>query len=393
MKFQQFIEQQNRVKLKVEGKNLERFIKRLIQHRIALLNIKKINRKTLYITIYEKDYEKIKELKTIYHISIIDTYGVSKVKNNLKKNSILLFSIIIGFLILYMLSHTIFQIEIVYLDKEVRTFLKEELKNEGIHSFQWKKSYQQLEKIKKNIVEKNKDKIEWMEIETVGTKYVVRVEMRKLEKKKTTTDVRNIVAKKDAIVRSVSASSGEIIRKNNDYVKAGDIIISGEIKLNDEVKNKVSAKGRVYGEVWYEIEVEIPYHYYDVKRTGKENIVYTFVYFNHRFELFNSKPFHQKEMKVKNIWKHVMLPISFQKEQQVEIEKTDQIMTKHEAIDKAIELGNTKMKERLKGKEKIIDIKTLKTTQKNSKMVVDMFFTVYEDITAYAEIKEPVELE
>ena len=43
--------------------------------------------------------------------------------------------------------------------------------------------------------------------------------------------------------------------------------------------------------------------------------------------------------------------------------------------------------------EKIIDIKTLKTTQKNSKMVVDMFFTVYEDITAYAEIKEPVELE
>ena len=51
------------------------------------------------------------------------------------------------------------------------------------------------------------------------------------------------------------------------------------------------------------------------------------------------------------------------------------------------------MKERLKGKEKIIDIKTLKTTQKNSKMVVDMFFTVYEDITAYAEIKEPVELE
>ena len=50
-----------------------------------------------------------------------------------------------------MLSHTIFQIEIVYLDKEVRTFLKEELKNEGIHSFKWKKSYQQLEKIKKNI--------------------------------------------------------------------------------------------------------------------------------------------------------------------------------------------------------------------------------------------------
>ena len=74
MSFHKFIERQNRIQLRVEGKNLERFLKRLISHKISLLNIKKINRKTLLITIYEKDYEKLKELKTTYHISIIDTY-------------------------------------------------------------------------------------------------------------------------------------------------------------------------------------------------------------------------------------------------------------------------------------------------------------------------------
>ena len=58
MSFHKFIERQNRIQLRVEGKNLERFLKRLISHKISLLNIKKINRKTLLITIYEKDYEK-----------------------------------------------------------------------------------------------------------------------------------------------------------------------------------------------------------------------------------------------------------------------------------------------------------------------------------------------
>ena len=85
MSFHKFIERQNRIQLRVEGKNLERFLKRLISHKISLLNIKKINRKTLLITIYEKDYEKLKELKTTYHISIIDTYGVNRIKKKWRK--------------------------------------------------------------------------------------------------------------------------------------------------------------------------------------------------------------------------------------------------------------------------------------------------------------------
>ena len=80
MNLKNFLERHNRVQLKVEGKNIERFIKRLITHKISLLKVIQIDRKTLLITIYEKDYEKLKELKTIYRINIIDTYGVSRFK-------------------------------------------------------------------------------------------------------------------------------------------------------------------------------------------------------------------------------------------------------------------------------------------------------------------------
>ena len=93
MNFRNFLEKQNRIQLRVEGKNLERFIKRLIAHKIPLLKMRQIDRKTLLITIYEKDYEKLKELKTIYRISIIDTYGVNRFKKKWKKNRVLLLSI------------------------------------------------------------------------------------------------------------------------------------------------------------------------------------------------------------------------------------------------------------------------------------------------------------
>ncbi|MBS7020285.1 MAG: sporulation protein YqfD [Firmicutes bacterium] len=393
MKENQFIYSKDKLKLKVEGKRIERFIERVIKKKIPLLKIKKTDRKTIYITIYQKDYDRIQELKTIYHISIVDTYGVSKIKKKVKKNKVLLLSIFFGFLLLVFLSKLIYQVEIIDTDRNVRDFLRKELKEEGVKEYQFKKDYDALEIAKKHILERNHDTIEWLEIETVGTKYVVRVEMRKLPKKEKQPELRNIVSKKNAIIRDVEASQGEIVKRNNDYVKAGDIIISGAIHLNEETKNKVSAEGKVYGEVWYEMQVEFPYHYYNIEKTGRKNTVYVFEYFGKRFELFNRKPFKQKKSDVTSIWKHIMMPIQFKKEKQTEVIETDKVYTKKEAIDQAVKLGIKRMEQKLSKKEKIISVKTLKTEQKKSKMVVDMFFTVYEDITSYAPIPEEVKNE
>lgn len=378
----------NKIQLEVEGRNIERFIKRLIKEKIPLLKITQLNYKKIRILIYFDDYEKVNRLKTIYRITIVKTYGIVALKKRVKKHWFYLFSLAVAGVVLFILSHLIYQIEVIDLDKKVRDFLTTALKEEGVSPIQWKKSYDELQQVKKSILKKYQDEIEWMEIETVGTKYVVRVEMRKHTEKSKETEVRNIVASKDAIVRTVEATKGEIVKRNNDYVKAGDIIISGEIQLNEEVKNQVSATGTVYGEVWYEVEVEIPFQYYQVERTGRKNTVYVFEFLNHRFELLNQMPFQEKESEVTKIWEHLLLPIRFQKEKQEEVERTDEKLSKNDAIKKAVELGIQRMEEKLDEKEKIIDVKTLKTTQKKSKMVVDMFFTVYEDITAYAKIEE-----
>ena len=52
-----------------------------------------------------------------------------------------------------------------------------------------------------------------------------------------------------------------------------------------------------------------------------------------------------------------------------------------------MEKGRSKIEETLSEKEYIMDEKSLKIDLKDSKIIVDMFYTVYKDITEYIEIE------
>jgi len=114
-----------------------------------------------------------------------------------------------------------------------------------------------------------------LEIDRVGTKYVVNVEERKKKKVDTDTSPRDIVAKKDCMILSINAQNGEVVKKKYDYVKKGDVIVSGTIKNKEDEVSKIKAQGQVFGEVWYKVTTEIPVHYYEENPTGKKKRVLT----------------------------------------------------------------------------------------------------------------------
>lgn len=66
--------------------------------------------------------------------------------------------------------------------------------------------------------------------------------------------------------------------------------------------------------------------------------------------------------------------------------------TIYEAIDKALSKGKEKIEEKLREDEYIISQNSLKVDIKSSKIELDIFYVVYEDITSYQPIVEmPVE--
>lgn len=381
----------NTLTIKIKGKNINRFLKRLNRLEINIYNINYIKNNEIIIIVNKEDYEKIELNKTTYEIEIIDFNGIDKIKYIIKINKYLIISCIVSLMILYLLCNTIFSVDVIHNDSEIRKIIKEELQSKGIDKYKFKKSYKEKEQIKKHILYKYKDKLEWIEIEEHGTKYIVRVEERVIQKDKEENGIKNIVAKKDAIILKIENISGETIKNKNDYVKKDDVIISSNITLYDEVKKTIPTKGTVYGEVWYKVIVEYPLYYNEKIYTGNTKNVLTINFFNKNFD-FTFHPFKNKISKNKTIIKNKIFPISFEYQEQREIKLIEEKLTYNEALKKAINKGKEKINSKLSDKEYIISTKKLKVEKNNSKIIVELFVSVCEDITEYKEIEEQGEI-
>ncbi len=382
----------SKVRLLVTGKNINRFIVRLNNNKIDILQSKKIDEETIEIVIYNDDYDSVNKLKTIYNIDKVSEYGLIKIKKQINKNKYILISMILGYMLLIFLCNVMYDVEIIHSDDEFRNFLKNELKEYGIKEKTFKKSFNQIQQIKNEIINKNRDKIEWLEIEVLGTKYIVRVEERIIKEKKQMLENRNIVSKKDAILKKIEASEGQIVKDLNNYVKKGDVVISGNIYADDAVKNTVPAEGKVYGEVWYEINVSYPFVYNEIRLTDNRKKVLALKILDKTIE-FTRKPYKDKKIEEKIIIKNNLLPLSFVIQNQSEQIVIEDILTKDDALVKAEQLGVRKIKNNLKDGEYIIYYKVLNSNIKDDSLELNMFFSVYEDITDYEVIVDEENVE
>ena len=378
----------SKVKLNIKGKNVERFIKRLIKNKIELLKVEYIKYNEINIIIYKENLEKIEELKTIYEVSLTKKYGLFKLKEILKINKYFLFFTLIGLIILYGLSNIIFEVEIIHTDKKFRNFIKTTLEEYGIKKNNIIKNYDQIQNIKEDILNKYNDQIEWIEIERSGTKYIIKVEERIMNKKEKTNKLRHIVAKKNGIIIDVDAKRGDIIKNTNDYVHKGDIIISGNLYLNETYKSTVSAEGDVYAEVWYKVKTKYPYKYKEIKKTGNEKTVYTIKFLDKYFDFFNFKKYKTKNYKDSIIIKNNLLPFSLIKQQQIETIVIDENYNKEQAEKKALELSLNKIKQKLNKNEEILNYKIINKNINKDNIEITVFVSVKENITDYALIKE-----
>lgn len=389
MKNNFFLFFKSKIKINIKGRKIERFIKRLADNKINIYNMEMINRNEANIVILKSDYLKVLNIKSIYEFNIVGGTGMIKIRKTLKINSLILVFLVIGIIVLQILSRMIFSIEVIHTDKSIRNKMLSELENYGLKIHAFKKSYDEVQKIKEQILTNHKDDIEWLEIENIGTKYIVRLEERKIKNNEESNEKRHVIASKNAIIKKIEAENGEIVKEINSYVNAGDIIISGNITLNEQVKNTVSASGHVYGEVWYKVKVDYPLAYSEKHETGNSQKRLIFNFLNKSYEL-GFKKYKDKNVSSKTLLKHIFLPISLTYDNQRELIVIDEVYTIEQAIKKAEERAYAEINSKLNDKEKILSSKNLKVDVNDSKIELEIFFTVYEDITEYQKIEENI---
>ena len=370
----------NKYKLLIVGKNPKRFLDNLISLKISLYDVK-LTDKELTIVVDLDDYDKILKLKTSYKIKVIDYYGLVKYKGILKKYNVFFICLIIGLVLIKVLSSIVFDIDIEHPKSEIRELVLADLEEFGISKYHFKVSYDEKEKIIKKILHKETDRLEWLEIDSIGTKYVVKVEERIKNDPKIDNTFQHIVAKKDAMILQIQASSGEIKVSKNDYVKKGDILISGFITKDEEIKKKVKAVGTVYGEVWYQAEITLPKVYKEIKYTKNSKKRFQVKFLSHDFLLFDFKPYKTYESNNITLLENRLLPMSFNYSKVSETKKITKRYTGTKGEKEALKLAEKNLKKKLSVNDSIISKKVLKKTEKDSKIIVDIFFKVKEDIT------------
>lgn len=376
----------NKYKLKIVGKNPKRFIRDLIQEKINIYSLE--NEKDYSIIIVDEDgYHLIKKKKTSYKISLMKEYGLIRCKHLLYKYSIFLTSLLVSFIVIKILSMMIFDIQIEHSKEEIRQLILQDLEEFGIKKYHFQASYDQKEEIKRKILRKETDKIEWLEIEKKGTKYIVKVEERIRNLKEEDKTPKNIIAKKDAMILTISATSGEVRKKKYDYVKKGEVIISGVITRDEKPMTKTKAEGEVFGEVWYQVSLSIPKKYKEVIHTNHQKKRIELKILNKSIFLLSPK-YKTYEVKRKQLIGNAILPFSlnYSKVEEVHIFKKDYDIDNIEKV--AIKMAEKKLKAKLGKKDEVISKKVLKKREKNSKIDVEVFFKVKEDITEEESIKD-----
>ena len=371
----------SKYKLLIRGRLL---VDKLIKDNIFIYDVEVYKDKVI-VVVDDIGYKKIKKLKRKYKYKVLNRYGIIKIKYLINKYSVFIYALILGIFINVILSNMILDIEIIHSNKRIRNIIRDDLNKYGIKKYRFKKSFKTKEIIIDKILDKETNDIEWLEIEEVGTKYIVRVEQRKKKYKEKSCPLQNIIAKKNAMILDIDAYSGEVVKKKYDYVSKGEVIISGLIHNKEKIVSKKCAKGKVYGEVWYKVEVELPTNYKEEKVTNNERHLIEVSILNKNYPLFNTYRDYKTSRKV--LIKSKLLPISLNISNYREVINNSKKYNLLTIDNKAIKIASEKLKNKINNEDRIITKKVLKKYKKNSKIVVEIFFKVKENITDTSSIE------
>ena len=368
------------VLVSIIGSNVNNYLKRIMRKKIHIIKLIPVSYKEVHVILKYSDYMDLVKYKSIYKISIIKRMGSLSIIDNIKRNIVLILFIIIGIGIVFLLSNIVFDVEVIHQDRDIRNLLFNELSKYGLNKYTFKKSYDELEKIEDNILINNKERLEWIEIIAYGTKYIVRVEERKINKEENVFVNQNIVSKKDAVIVRIDAISGEKVKNVNDYVRAGDVVISGNVLLPDNTMVKKPAVGLVYGEVWYMVDISYPYVYQESNFTGKSKVLYVIKFFNKDISLFHYNKYKSFDVKNRVLVCSNFIDVCLIKQKQYEVNVLDEVYTEDIVRKKAIEyIGEKMVKDNADIKE-IVNIRVLDSVSDSDSIRFKLFVRVVEDI-------------
>ncbi|RKD24004.1 sporulation protein YqfD [Ammoniphilus oxalaticus] len=378
----------------LKGKRIERLINLSTQRRMQVWNISRFDNQRGRIAIRLADYYQLRPLlkETGCRARIISKHGLPFYFRKAKKRYAFFIGFV-GFLVmLFLLSNVIWSIEIEGAENinhvEVLTEAKKLGVEQGKFSFLLDDPNQIQAQLMSRIPEAS-----WIGFKMDGTKAKIRIVEKVMPEVKEDVYARHLVASKSAVVSNIFAERGKPLVSEDDFVRKGDILVSGLIGKEEEPV-AVMAQGKIEGEVWYETDVVIPIRRKHAAYTGENHRNFYFMAGDMKLKLWGFKevPFAQYEVKENPRvwqWKESKLKVGWQTEQLLAVEHTESKVTVDEALQLAKEAAKQDVISKMKQGGYIKEEKVLLQREENDKVYIKFHVVAIEDIA----VEQPIFLE
>lgn len=363
----------------VKGQHVEKLINILLENRISIWDIRRLDNTSIKLSISIQNYFRLRPYlrQTNCRIHVLSRHGFPFILNKLEARKYFAVGFIIFLIGLYMLSSIIWQVNVIGNERIATHEILDAARKQGLYPFQWKFKLKDPDYLSTELT-KELSGTSWIGVEIVGSKIQIEVVESKLSEERPLLSPRHLISKSDAVITNIQADKGKPVVKVNQHVKKGDILISGELG-DEEFREIVIAQGIVTGLVWHHYEIEVPVTQQYKTYTGDSKNKRYLIIGNRALQItgYGEMKFERHENIIHRndlIVGRYKLPLGWMKETIMEVQLQENELEVETARSLGLEQAKSDILLQLDEEAHIIDQKVLHEKIENGKVYMKVLF-------------------
>ncbi len=239
------------VMIRVEGLTLERFLNLAAEAGVGVAHARRVSYTVLKAEVTARGYRKLRRIVPDKYMVTVERQGGAPIMfRRLTLRTALLIGLALVGIGVFAAAQFVWEVRVTGLEYRDAKALKEELSALGIRPGAWKSDVDAEDAGIKVLI--GHEEIAWIDIQLEGIVALVEVVPAELAPEVYDENTpRNIIATKDAVVESVTPLAGRAVVEPGDTVRAGDVLIAGQVWDEGKPRMLFAARGDVVGSVWY----------------------------------------------------------------------------------------------------------------------------------------------
>lgn len=371
------------------GLSPEKLLNLAAKNHISLSGVRRLSYTQLCFNIGPADYNRLKKLlpEGRYKLNIDSSRGLSLMLYAFRARYCLIAGIIISIVLAFFASSRIWFVKVRGCEKVSEENVLQLLESYGLKSGA-SVSGEELDEMEKRLMQDISD-ISWVGISRRGVNiYAYIKESSELPESTPIDKPADVIALKDGVVEKVTVLQGRAVVTQGQTVRAGDVLISGELIYQDLPYQYIYALGDVQARIWYSGERKISLVQSETVRTGNTAVVRTMRIFGQDIPLDGENPFasyevESREQDVMNLG----IPVTIITQTYYETEEREYSITQEEAL----ELGKSDLEQELSAQipqdaEILRTQSSVKAAEGENAVIVSMFIETLEQIGQTKEL-------